>query len=119
MIGCSTLIVKRNSKYELHVIGGGLSTYMMHEDCKTRGVSPFSIVRDAVEGWGPPEQSDLTEEEVIRVADAIGCLWSGNQEQYGNDPRYHKFAGDGVQLLDLDNSSYFTRNRDTKTWTKL
>ena len=118
MIGSSTLIVKRNSKYELHVIGGGLSTYFMHEDCKTRGVSPFSIVRDAVENWGPPEKSDLTEAEVIRVADASGHLWSGNQEHKDN-PAYSEFAGDGVQLLDLDSSSYYTRNRDTKTWTKL
>lgn len=119
MIGSSTLIVKRNSKYELHVVGGGVGIYMMHSDCKDRGVSPFSIVRDALERWGEPEQSDLTVEEVIRVADAVGCLWSGNEKEFGNDPRYHKFAGDGVQLLDLDTSSYFTRDREKKQWIQL
>jgi hypothetical protein len=114
MIGSSTLIVKSESKYDLHVFGSGLGMYMLTEDCKRQGISPFSKMRHTVEKWGEADKSNLTEEEVIQVADASHC-----RKDHMATPGYSEFAGDGVYLLDLDSNSFYSRDREKKLWVKL
>ncbi len=118
MIGSHTMIIKSGSTYDLHVFGGGVGMSMLAENCKKQGTSMFSKMYDSVKKWKKPEQSNLTEEETIQVADATGLLWSGNQ-QHKNNPTYSKFAGDGVYMLDLDGSAFYYRDRDKKMWVQL
>jgi hypothetical protein len=70
-------------------------------------------MRDA-ETWGKPDKLNLTEEEVIKVADATCC-----GSNHKTNPDYHKFAGDGVYMLDLDSNSFYSRDREKKLWVKL
>lgn len=114
MIGSSTLIVKCSSKYDLHVFGDGLGMYMLEDDCKKQGISMFAKMRAAVKKWKNPEKSNLTEEEVIQVADATNCIVSRK-----NDPSYSEFAGDGVYMLDLDSNSFYRRDQEKKLWIQL
>lgn len=111
MIGSCTMIVKSESRYELHTFGGGLSFFMFLNSCKDDGISPFETISKSVKDWKNAEKNGLTEEEIIEVADATTI----NEGQ----PGYSKYAGDGVYLLNLDAGTLSRRDRDKKEWAQL
>lgn len=100
-----TWLYKKNSQYEVRLIGG----FTFVDDFKTiaraRKKSVFEICKSTD---GCPNPIAIVDEvEALAIADADNCIDDGSAG-------YHKFAGDSVFLIDFDEQKVFYRTRNKR-----
>ncbi len=106
MIGSSTLVVKKNEHYHVHIcghmFGGDALDY-----CLKNNVTPFDIWKESNERWGKPNAENLTFEDAERIRVSHHCIKS-EKDRAG----YSEFAGDAIWFLDLDAGKFFNRGKN-------
>lgn len=113
MIGLNTIIIKQGDHICAHRIG----MFFQHDivnGAKKRRVTQYQLIASSVKKWGKPDADNLTIADIETIASAQTDDENYNQK-YGK-LRYHKLAGDGVYLLDMDAKTFTWYDRQVKSW---
>ncbi len=120
MIGSSTLVVKENGKFNIHIFGG-LGGYDYYGSLD-KGMTPYDeMVRDeaAMRLKGYDNQDEITQSVVDEIEKCCHC----NEKEKKSSPGYSRWAGDGIYLLDMDAKKLFrqvkTEKRKDRHWEEI
>lgn len=113
MIGCHSLLVKENCRYSLHQFSG-IAFHIMYREMDKE--EQYSRMIQNIKTWGKFDDDNIPEEEVLLIARAktndIKCT---PKKGYA----YHKYAADGVYLLDCDKKTLECFDQDKDCWCQL
>jgi hypothetical protein len=98
MIGSSTLLVKRDGMFSVHIFSGfaGMIQFL---DKKAKKQTPFQYWSKLEKKWGKPD-AVISADEAEQILHSHQCA---NKEE----PFYSEFVGDSINLLDYDLLQFF------------